>query len=74
MMGLKSPGSATPEREDWPASEIVADLTLRPGIHDMTGQMASSPFAEAAQRPLEETVVITPDRVYHGLTRPEQPR
>lgn len=75
MGGIRSPGSATPDlREEWAPPEIVADLTIQPGIPEQGTQMASSPFAEAAQQPLEETVVVTPNRIYHGLTRPEKPR
>lgn len=73
MMGLRSPGSATPElreelKEDWQIPELAADVILQ---RDMGGLYPAdtSPFADAAQQPLEETVVVTPDRVYHSMTR-----
>ena len=74
MMGLRSPGTATPElREDWQPPEIVADISIDPDgteFRDSSAGLASSPFAEVAQQPLEETVIVTPGRVFHGLTRP----
>ena len=78
MIGLRSPGTATPEvKEDWQPPEIVADISLDPDGAELMGSGAgrASPFAGAAQQPLEETVIVTPGRVFHGLTRPPlQPR
>lgn len=73
MMGLRSPGSATPEvREDWQQAELAADVILRRDQGN-TFPAPSSPFTpstEAAHQPLEETVVVTPDRVFHSLAQP----
>ena len=71
--GLRSPGSATPspERERW-QSGIVADLRIAEGGAEPQREPGgSSPFAAASRQvPLEETVIVTPTRIYHGLTRP----
>jgi len=70
--GLRSPGTASPSVQEW-HSDVVADLRLDGGGAEPRVEPAgSSPFAEASRQPpaLEETVVVTPSRVYHGLTRP----
>jgi hypothetical protein len=72
MAGVRSPGTASPiAREEW-HSDVVADLRLGgEGSPSRERDVVSSPFAEASlQPPLEETVIVTPSRVYHGLTRP----
>ena len=74
MMGLRSPGTATPELpEDWQPPEIVADISLEPESQEYRDQsegVAPSPFLHASQQPLEESVIVTPYRIYQGLTRP----
>ena len=74
--GLRSPGTASPSperaREEW-HSGIVADLRIgEDGVGEPQREPGSaSPFAAASgQQPLEETVIVTPSRIYHGLTRP----
>jgi len=73
MAGVRSPGTASPiAREEW-HPDVIADIRLGDGASPSGERdVASSPFAEASrqQPPLEETVIVTPSRVYHGLTRP----